>query len=136
MEGVPHPVPRTVEEVFTDFKGRRSGLIKALTTGTLSLLFFFTFIHYSYHNIFSLHSLLLADVEKFYQQCDPGGFRFSSIIALFSAFVPIIRLLFRYFYYAPQLSMLLPFSTVTPHLEYHSTLQSTHLSRARSSINV
>ncbi|KAJ6389572.1 hypothetical protein OIU77_027817 [Salix suchowensis] len=38
-------IPRTVEEVFSDFKGRRSGLIKALTT----------------------------DVEKFYQQCDPGG---------------------------------------------------------------
>ncbi|XP_031380576.1 PHD finger protein ALFIN-LIKE 7-like [Punica granatum] len=43
MEGIPHPVPRTVEEVFSDFKGRRAGLIKALTT----------------------------DVEKFYQQCDP-----------------------------------------------------------------
>ncbi|KAJ6327639.1 hypothetical protein OIU78_014493 [Salix suchowensis] len=39
-------IPRTVEEVFSDFKGRRSGLIKALTT----------------------------DVEKFYQQCDPGVF--------------------------------------------------------------
>lgn len=25
--------PRTVEEVFRDFKGRRAGLIKALTTG-------------------------------------------------------------------------------------------------------
>ncbi|CAA3028014.1 PHD finger protein ALFIN-LIKE 4-like [Olea europaea var. sylvestris] len=35
--------PRTVEEVFRDFKGRRTGLIKALTT----------------------------DVEEFYQQCDP-----------------------------------------------------------------
>lgn len=43
MEGIPHPFPRTVEEVFSDFKGRRAGLIKALT----------------------------ADVEKFYQQCDP-----------------------------------------------------------------
>ncbi|KAL5786878.1 hypothetical protein ACOSP7_003827 [Xanthoceras sorbifolium] len=43
MEGIPHPIPRTVEEVFSDFKGRRAGLIKALTT----------------------------DVEKFYQQCDP-----------------------------------------------------------------
>ncbi|XP_038995361.1 PHD finger protein ALFIN-LIKE 7-like isoform X2 [Hibiscus syriacus] len=43
MEGIPHPIPRTVEEVFNDFKGRRSGLIKALTT----------------------------DVEKFYQLCDP-----------------------------------------------------------------
>ncbi|KAI3959489.1 hypothetical protein MKW98_019079 [Papaver atlanticum] len=35
--------PRTVEEVFRDFKGRRIGMIKALTT----------------------------DVEEFYQQCDP-----------------------------------------------------------------
>ncbi|XP_027329670.1 PHD finger protein ALFIN-LIKE 4-like isoform X2 [Abrus precatorius] len=35
--------PRTVEEVFRDFKGRRVALIKALTT----------------------------DVEEFYQQCDP-----------------------------------------------------------------
>lgn len=25
--------PRTVEEVFRDFKGRRAGMIKALTTG-------------------------------------------------------------------------------------------------------
>nr|GEU97575.1 PHD finger protein ALFIN-LIKE 4-like [Tanacetum cinerariifolium] len=37
--------PRTVEEVFRDFKSRRTGIIKALTT----------------------------DVEDFYQQCDPGG---------------------------------------------------------------
>ncbi|KAK8574804.1 hypothetical protein V6N13_033957 [Hibiscus sabdariffa] len=43
MESIPHPIPRTVEEVFNDFKGRRSGLIKALTT----------------------------DVDKFFQQCDP-----------------------------------------------------------------
>ncbi|KAL7605042.1 hypothetical protein Lser_V15G17897 [Lactuca serriola] len=35
--------PRTVEEVFRDFKGRRAGMIKALTT----------------------------DVEEFYHQCDP-----------------------------------------------------------------
>ncbi|GJU90586.1 PHD finger protein ALFIN-LIKE 4 [Tanacetum coccineum] len=35
--------PRTVEEVFRDFKSRRTGIIKALTT----------------------------DVEDFYQQCDP-----------------------------------------------------------------
>ena len=39
--------PRTVEEVFRDFKGRRAGLIKALTTGisnkpykTIFLFFF------------------------------------------------------------------------------------------------
>ncbi|KAM0953072.1 putative chromatin regulator PHD family [Dioscorea sansibarensis] len=35
--------PRTVEEVFRDFKSRRAGMLKALTT----------------------------DVEEFYQQCDP-----------------------------------------------------------------
>ncbi|KAJ6811989.1 PHD finger protein ALFIN-LIKE 9-like [Iris pallida] len=35
--------PRTVEEVFRDFKGRRAGMVRALTT----------------------------DVEDFYQQCDP-----------------------------------------------------------------
>nr|AIZ68143.1 PHD finger protein ALFIN-LIKE 3-like isoform X3 [Ornithogalum saundersiae] len=35
--------PRTVEEVFRDYKGRRAGMIRALTT----------------------------DVEDFYQQCDP-----------------------------------------------------------------
>ncbi|PSS19000.1 PHD finger protein like [Actinidia chinensis var. chinensis] len=44
MEGIQHPIPRTVEEVFADFKGRRAGLIKALT----------------------------LEVEKFYQQCDPA----------------------------------------------------------------
>ncbi|KAB2623440.1 PHD finger protein ALFIN-LIKE 7-like [Pyrus ussuriensis x Pyrus communis] len=43
MEGIPHPIPRTVEEVFSDFRGRRAGLIKALTN----------------------------DVQKFYQLCDP-----------------------------------------------------------------
>ncbi|KAJ0087045.1 hypothetical protein Patl1_07986 [Pistacia atlantica] len=48
MERIPHPIPRTVEEVFGDFKARRAGLIKALIT----------------------------DFEKFYQQCDPGGFIF------------------------------------------------------------
>ncbi|WRX32372.1 Alfin [Theobroma cacao] len=37
---------RTVEEVFRDFKGRRAGMIKALTT----------------------------DVGEFYEQCDPGLF--------------------------------------------------------------
>ncbi|KAM7471847.1 hypothetical protein LguiA_010030 [Lonicera macranthoides] len=41
--GGAHHNPRTVEEVFRDFKGRRAGMIKALTT----------------------------DVVEFYQQCDP-----------------------------------------------------------------
>lgn len=39
MEGATHPIPRTVEEVFNDFKGRRAGLIKALTTGMYSVQF-------------------------------------------------------------------------------------------------
>ncbi|XP_027081924.1 PHD finger protein ALFIN-LIKE 4-like [Coffea eugenioides] len=43
MDANPQYGPRTVEEVFRDFKGRRAGLIKALT----------------------------SDVERFYQQCDP-----------------------------------------------------------------
>ncbi|KAK7388234.1 hypothetical protein VNO78_23045 [Psophocarpus tetragonolobus] len=43
MDGGAHYNPRTVEEVFRDFKGRRAGMIKALTT----------------------------DVEEFFQQCDP-----------------------------------------------------------------
>ncbi|KAL6996291.1 PHD finger protein ALFIN-LIKE 5 [Sarracenia purpurea var. burkii] len=43
MDGGAPYNPRTVEEVFRDFKGRRAGMIKALT----------------------------SDVEEFYQQCDP-----------------------------------------------------------------
>ncbi|KAJ0088478.1 hypothetical protein Patl1_32415 [Pistacia atlantica] len=42
MEGIPHPIPRIVEEVFGDFKGRRTGLIKALTTGLIFVLRSFT----------------------------------------------------------------------------------------------
>lgn len=37
MDGGAQYNPRTVEEVFRDFKGRRAGLIKALTTGKLLL---------------------------------------------------------------------------------------------------
>jgi hypothetical protein len=33
MDGGGQYNPRTVEEVFRDFKGRRAGMIKALTTG-------------------------------------------------------------------------------------------------------
>ncbi|KAK4790036.1 hypothetical protein SAY86_017340 [Trapa natans] len=55
--GVQQYSPRTVEEVFQDFKGRRAGLIKALTTGQEEkllkrflnqfgiLLFSFQYIH-------------------------------------------------------------------------------------------
>jgi hypothetical protein len=44
MDGGASYNPRTVEEVFRDFKGRRAGMIKALTTGTLFLRFFFRYI--------------------------------------------------------------------------------------------
>ncbi|CAH9065978.1 unnamed protein product [Cuscuta europaea] len=43
MDGGGQYNPRTVEEVFKDYRGRRAGMIKALTT----------------------------DVEQFYHQCDP-----------------------------------------------------------------
>ncbi|KAF8098074.1 hypothetical protein N665_0275s0042 [Sinapis alba] len=45
MEGIenPPPVSRSVEDVFSDFRGRRAGLLKALST----------------------------DVRKFYHECDP-----------------------------------------------------------------
>lgn len=43
MDGAQQYNPRTVEEVFRDFKGRRAALVKALTN----------------------------DVEEFYRQCDP-----------------------------------------------------------------
>lgn len=46
MDGGGQYNPRTVEEVFRDFKGRRAGMIKALTTGLsffTSIPFFFPF---------------------------------------------------------------------------------------------
>ncbi|CAL5340865.1 unnamed protein product [Camellia sinensis] len=43
-ESIPHPIPKTVDEVYIDFIGRRAGLIKALTT----------------------------EVAKFFQLCDPA----------------------------------------------------------------
>lgn len=41
--GAAHYNPQTVEEVFRDFKGRRAGIIQALTTGLLLLFAFFKF---------------------------------------------------------------------------------------------
>ena len=43
MDAGPPYNPRTVEEVFRDFKGRRAGMIKALTTGTFRIYFFLNF---------------------------------------------------------------------------------------------
>jgi hypothetical protein len=57
-----HPVPRTVDEVFSDYKGRRAGLIKALTTGhcllsSSSFLFSFAFSpYYSFFFFFFLQT--------------------------------------------------------------------------------
>lgn len=44
MDGISHPGPRSVDDVFNDFRGRRAGIIKALT----------------------------QDAGIFFQQCDPG----------------------------------------------------------------
>lgn len=86
MEGLPpHPVPRTVEEVFSDYRGRRAGLIKALTTGSFALFSVYIYA-YGFLLFFCVFSLFcsyfddfvewvfvgIAEVEKFYQQCDPG----------------------------------------------------------------
>ncbi|KAF2599051.1 hypothetical protein F2Q68_00011317 [Brassica cretica] len=52
MEGFTNPTPRTVEEVFRDFRGRQAGLIKALTSLCLCSFLFY--------------------MVKLYQTCDPG----------------------------------------------------------------
>lgn len=52
MDGGAPYNPRTVEEVFRDFKGRRAGLIKALTTGD-------NFSSFSFLNCFALFVLLV-----------------------------------------------------------------------------
>ena len=94
MEGMPQNTPRTVDEVFNDFKGRRAGLIKALTTGLFSLslslsLGFSPVLQFLLHRVsLSFFSLIFvyvfiyfwgADVDKFYQQCDPGEYILSLV---------------------------------------------------------
>ena len=70
MDGGAAYNPRTVEEVFRDFKGRRAGMIKALTTGlALSQMFSLFLIS---HIEFVSTLFVGADVDDFYQQCDPG----------------------------------------------------------------
>lgn len=57
MEGGQQYNPRTVEEVFRDFKGRRAGLIKALTTGIqlnfahFPLIFVFFFLPWGFYSL-------------------------------------------------------------------------------------
>lgn len=71
-----HYSARTAEEVFRDFRGRRAGMIKALTNG-IRLLLCSSGFRQSYGSAAADAPLLLfsvsyADVEKFYQLCDPG----------------------------------------------------------------
>jgi hypothetical protein len=77
---------RSPEDVFRDFRARRAGIVKALTTGSsrscapplaqasAPVLRGFARLVLFYSFFFLMDSLLLccADVEKFYQQCDPG----------------------------------------------------------------
>jgi hypothetical protein len=91
MDGGGQYNPRTVEEVFRDFKGRRAGMIKALTTGLALALrinsSFLSFLSFQSVRVFGCEfphsadscSLIFfflgcgfVDVEEFYQQCDPG----------------------------------------------------------------
>ena len=74
MDGGAAYNPRTVEEVFRDFKGRRAGMIKALTTGlSLSLSLSQMFSLFLISHIEFVSTLFVgADVDDFYQQCDPG----------------------------------------------------------------
>ena len=84
MDGGGQYNPRTVEEVFRDFKGRRAGMIKALTTGSRSYSNFLSFSVFFLKKKKKKFQTLVcngsefcvfcdfADVEEFYQQCDPG----------------------------------------------------------------
>ncbi|KAF3537820.1 hypothetical protein F2Q69_00024955 [Brassica cretica] len=67
--------PRTVEEVFRDYNGRRNGMIKALTTGktlvssTLTFPLFCLFFSPLFSQFFLFG--FLADVHEFHRLCDP-----------------------------------------------------------------
>lgn len=98
MDGGASYNPRTVEEVFRDFTGRRAALIKALTTGYFNpttsfflflfnnnnnnnpeLIFFFFFFWIKSKLTFFFLGVCVCvspDVEEFYQQCDPGNVSF------------------------------------------------------------
>jgi hypothetical protein len=73
-----HYSARTAEEVFRDFRGRRAGMIKALTNGIRPFLCSAAGFRSPTASLLPkrltqlLVSLVFADVEKFYQLCDPG----------------------------------------------------------------
>jgi hypothetical protein len=72
-------LPTTIEDIFKDYKSRREGILKALTTGksfvlSLSSFGFFCFFFLRLLLLLTCFSpLSSADVEDFYQQCDPGN---------------------------------------------------------------
>jgi hypothetical protein len=96
------PVARTPEDVFKDFRARRAGLIKALTTGKSpraslacltnpagsgSLAFrvrWFSMARVSSSDGFL--PLVVADVKKFHMTCDPGLASCSALLLLFDSF--------------------------------------------------
>ena len=59
MDGNAQYNPRTVEEVFKDFKGRRAGMIKALTTGILIFFIFRGLIFLGFFDFEVLIAVLL-----------------------------------------------------------------------------
>jgi hypothetical protein len=71
-----HHHARSPEDVFRDFRARRAGIVKALTTGQLvsriSCLLLFVLLVCGCFSDATAASVVRADVEKFYQQCDPG----------------------------------------------------------------
>lgn len=71
----------TIEEVYGDYEGRRTGIIQALTTGLFCFFFSLIFILFLISfKVFSCNDFNLAlnfcfcvpDVEEFYKRCDPG----------------------------------------------------------------
>lgn len=94
MDGAANYNPRTVEEVFRDFKGRRAGMVKALTSGkkifyfmlfSLALFLCCSFLWIFFLLFFFSLFFFFVDVEEFYQQCDPGK-RFSFVKELLFLF--------------------------------------------------
>lgn len=62
--------PRTVEEVFRDFKGRRAAILRALTTGLFFLSFFlscFYFLKFSYGFLnFAFTKIVWCIIQSFF----------------------------------------------------------------------
>jgi len=64
--------PRTVEEIFKDYSGRRAGVVRALTYGTLLSLSTITLSLSLSKNTNLTVAFFDSDVDEFYGLCDPG----------------------------------------------------------------